>query len=160
MKKIFITTAIAALFSASVFAADGGKKTNETTVNVSYAVVQSFNSDFATAKDIVWTVTKNCQKADFYVDGVKRTAFYKLSGEFLGTTQTVGYSAIPEKSQKAIAANYKGYVAGDVIVYQTNEELNDTIDATTYFVDLKSSSHEVLVRVTNGGGVEFFKQVK
>ena len=160
MKKIFITTAIAAMFSASVFAADGGKKSNETTANVSYAVVQSFNSDFVNAKDVVWTKNKNCQKADFYVDGVKRTAFYSLSSDFLGTTQTVGYKAIPAASQKLIADQYKGYTAGSVIVYQTNEELNDSIDATTYFVDLKKDKAELLVRVTSTGGVEFFKQVK
>ena len=160
MKKIFITTAIAAMFSASVFAADGGKKANETSANVTYAAARSFNSDFANAKDIVWSVTKNCQKADFYVNGFKRTAFYNLSGDFLGTTQTVSYAAIPAKSQQLIANEYKGYTAGDVIVYQTNEELNDTIDATTYFVDLKSTAHEVLVRVTSTGAVEFFKQVK
>ena len=160
MKKIFITTAIAAMFSASVFAADGGKKSNETTANVSYSVVQAFNSDFATAKDIVWTKNKNCQKADFYVDGVKRTAFYSLTGDFLGTTQTVSYKAIPAKSQKLIAEQYKGYTAGNVIVYQTNEELNDSIEATSYFVDLKKNDAEVLVRVTNTGSVEFFKTVK
>jgi len=160
MKKIFITTAVVALFGASVFAADGGKKANVSGVSVSYAVAQKFNADFANATETVWTITKNCQKADFYVDGVKRTAFYNLAGEFLGTTQTVSYKAIPAQSQKLIAADYKGYTAGDVIVYQTNEELNDSIDATTYFVDLKNSDHEVLVRVNNQGGVEFFKQVK
>lgn len=158
MKKIFLTIVTAALFSVSAFAADGGKKIEGATV--SYSVQQAFSADFANATNTVWTVTKNCQKADFIIDGTKKTAFYNLAGDFLGTTQTTIYKAIPAKSQKMIADNYKGYTAGEVIVYQANEALNNDIESTSYFVDLKSASHEILVRVANSGNVEFFKQVK
>jgi hypothetical protein len=161
MKKIFLTFATAALFSVSAFAANGGgKKATETTVTVSYAVQQKFNADFATAQNVVWVSNKNCVKADFMVDGIKKTAFYNLTGDFLGTTQIIGYNAIPAKTQQEIADKYKGYTAGDVIVYQANEALNDAIDPTSYFVDLKSDKHEVLVRVALSGAVEFFQQVK
>src|ERR1700744_2157405 len=144
MKKIFLTIAAAALLSVNVFAADGGKKEAAT---ASYAVQQSFAGDFAGATNIVWTITRNSQKADFIIDGVKKTAFYNLSGEFLGTTQYTSYKAIPAKSQAIIAKDYKGYTAADVIVYQANEALNNEIEPTSYFVDLKSDTHEVLVRV-------------
>jgi len=159
MKKIFLTFATAALLSVTAFAADGGKKAETTATNVSYTTQQQFIADFAGAQNVVWTATKNCQKADFTVDGAKKTAFYNFSGDFLGTTTVVGYNAIPAKSQKLIADNYKGYTPGDVIVYQANES-NKDIDATSYFVDLKSENHEVLVRVTSTGSVDFFKQVK
>ena len=160
MKKIFLTIATAALFSVSAFAADGGKKVNESAANVSYAVQQEFNTDFANASNTIWTVTKNCVKADFYVDGDKKTAFYNLSGDFLGTTQTIPYTSIPAKTKKIIANDYKGYTANNVIVYQANQTLDDTIDANSYFVDLKSSDHEILVKITESGNVDFFKQVK
>jgi hypothetical protein len=160
MKKIFLTIATAALFSVNVFAADGGKKNSETSANVSYTVQQAFNADFTSAQNVTWYVTKNCQKAYFTIDGVKKTAFYTLAGDFLGTTQVVGYNAIPAKSQKRIATEYAGYKAGDVIVYQASQTLNDDIEPTSYFVDLKSDAHEVLVRVTGTGSIEFFKQVK
>ncbi|MCR8556802.1 hypothetical protein KXD93_04085 [Mucilaginibacter sp. BJC16-A38] len=158
MKKIFLTIATAALISVNVFAADGGKKGE--TATASYAVQQAFSADFSNATNAVWTITKNTQKVDFLIDGVKKTAFYTLAGEFLGTTQYVSYDAIPARSQKLIASSYKDYTAGDVIVYQTNEALNRDIESTTYFVDLKNAEHEVLVRVTNSGAIEFFKQVK
>jgi hypothetical protein len=160
MKKIFLTIATAALFSVNVFAADGGKKTSETTATASYSVRQEFAADFAGAQNVVWSITKNCQKVDFTIDGTKKTAFYTLAGDFLGTTQVIGYNAIPAKSQKLIADTYKGYTAGQVIVYQANEAVNEDIDATSYFVDLKNADHELLVRVTSTGGVDFFKQVK
>ncbi|HEY5326397.1 MAG TPA: hypothetical protein VIJ27_05310 [Mucilaginibacter sp.] len=160
MKKIFLTIATAALFSVTVFAADGGKKTTGASVNISYAVQQEFATDFTDAENVVWTVTKNCQKADFTVYGVKKTAFYNFTGDFLGTTQVIGYNAIPGKSQKLIADIYKDYTAVNVIVYQANESINSDIAPTSYFVDLKSSAHEVLVRVTETGGIVFFKQVQ
>jgi hypothetical protein len=160
MKKVILTIATAALFSVSVFAADGGKKGTETSANVSYSVLQEFNADFADAQGVVWTVNRNCQKAEFMEQGARKTAFYNLAGDFMGITQTVDYNAIPAKSQQLIANKYKGYTPGHVIVYLANEQLNPTIDATSYFVDLKSDAHEVLVRVTDSGDLEFFKQVK
>jgi hypothetical protein len=160
MKKIFLTIATAALFSVTAFAADGGKKANENTVNVSYSVQQAFNADFADATNAVWSIDRNCQKVDFVIDGAKKTAFYNFSGEFLGVTQYIEYNAIPVKSQKLIARDYSSYQATGVIVYQANVSLESDIDPTTYFVDLKNSDHEVLVRVTSTGSVEFFKQVK
>src|SRR5882757_9146441 len=152
MKKIFLTTAIAALLSVNVFAADGGKRVDGGT-NVSYIALHGFTVDFADAKDVNWTVTKNCQKATFTIDGVKKTAFYNLNGEFLGVTQRVDAKAIPAKTLKQIA---KGYKIGEVIVYQANTDLNDNIDPTSYFVDLKNDTHEVLVRITQQANLEFF----
>jgi len=160
MKKIFLTFATAALFSVSVFAADGGKKANESSANISYTVLQEFSADFAGAQNVVWTVTKNCQKADFIIDGAKKTAFYSFDGDFIGTTQVIGYNAIPAKSQKLIADKYKGYTPVNVIVYQANVDYNADIDPTSYFVDLKNADHEILVRVTQNGSLDFFKQVK
>ena len=160
MKKVILTIATAALFSVSVFAADGGKKGNEASANVSYSVLQEFTTDFADAQNVTWKVNKNCQKADFIENGVKKTAFYNLAGDFIGLTQVIGYEAIPAKSQKLIADQYKAYAPQYVIVYQANEAVNDTIDPTSYFVDLKNNAHEVLVRVTSGGNLDFFKQVK
>lgn len=158
MKRIFLTFATAALLSVNVFAADGGKKADDNVA--SYSAKQAFTADFAEATDATWTVTKNCQKVDFVIDGAKKTAFYTLAGDFLGTTQTTVYKAIPAKSQKLIAESYKGYTPGEVIVYQANEAINNDIEPTSYFVDLKNEKHEVLVRVTNSGNIEFFKQVK
>ena len=160
MKKVILTIAVAALLSINAFAADGGKKVNESSVYVSYTVKQAFSADFAGAENVNWSVTKNCQKVSFTVDGVTKTAFYSLTGDFLGTTQIVGYNAIPAKTQQLIAAKYKGYEASNVIVYQTNQEVNTDIDPTSYFVDLKNAEHEVLVRVTGEGKLDFFKQVK
>jgi len=158
MKKIFITAAIATLFSASVFA-DGTKK-DKTDVNVSYTVLNQFNADFADASNVVWTVNGSFQKADFIADNVKKTAFYNLTGEFVALTQDVDAKAIPAKALKEINEDYKGYNVNEVIVIQNNTELNPDADETAYFVDLKSDTKEVLVKITPEAHIAFYKQVK
>jgi hypothetical protein len=158
MKKIFLTIATAALFTVNAFA-DGGKKSDGGT-NVSYVALHGFTADFAEATNVNWTVTKNVQKATFTVDGAQKTAFYNLQGEFLGTTQRVDNKAIPAKALKQINSDYKGYEVGEVIVYQANTSINDAIEPTSYFVDLKNDKHEVLVRITQQANIEFFQQVK
>jgi hypothetical protein len=160
MKKIFLTTAIAALFTANVFAFNGvTKNEDEGAANVSYSVINKFKADFSGAKNVTWVVTSNTQKAEFTVEDVKMTAFYDLRGEFLGVTQYVDYKTIPSKAKEEIASKYKNYNVKNVIKFDTNSA-DPNIEATVYFVDLKSASEELLVRVTPSAGVYFFQQVK
>jgi len=158
MKKLFITAAIATLFSASVFA-DGTKK-SKTDVNVSYTVLNQFNADFADAANVIWTVNGNFQKADFISNDVKKTAFYNLKGEFVALTQDVDAKAVPAAAQKEINEKYKGYSVNEVIVVQNNTDLNPDADETAYFVDLKSDVKEVLVKITPEAHIQFYKEVK
>lgn len=158
MKKLFITAALATLFSASVFA-DGTKK-NNASVNVSYTVLNQFTSDFADAKNIEWTINKNFQKADFIANNTKMTAFYNLQGEFVALTQDIDAKAIPAKAQKEIDEKYKGYTVSEVILVQNNTDLNSDADESAYFVDLKNDTKEVLVKITPEAHIAFYKQVK
>jgi hypothetical protein len=172
MKKIFITAILFSSLAISVFAADGGKKRANTSNSdaVSYTVLNQFTYDFKDAKDVVWTVNGNCQKADFVLEGKKVAAFYSLSGEYLGITRDVTYKSVPLAAQKEINSQYASYTIGEVIELQpkpTDQSATDLLsttsfsdDAKVYFVDLKNDKEEVLVRVTPNADVYFFKQVK
>lgn len=158
MKKIFLTLATVGILGTSAFAKiDGGKKAEAATV--SYAVQTEFDEQFSDATNVAWTITSNTQKATFVQDGTSKTAFYSLQGEYLGVTENVPYRAIAAKAQKEIAAKYSGYSISDVIKLTTNDA-NAGFDQTVYFVDVKNSTNEVLLRVTPSAGVFFFKQVK
>ena|ERR1700744_3674154 len=158
MKKIFLTLAAVGILATSAFAKiDGGKKTEP--VTISFSVQTQFDEQFSDATGVVWTVTPNCQKATFTEEGVQKTAFYNLQGEYLGVTQAVDYSTIADRAQKEIAAKYNGYKVGEVIKLITNDT-NAGFDQTVYFVDLKNDTSEVLLRVTPTANVFFFKQVK
>ena len=158
MKKIFLTIATIGFLATGVYAADGGKKAEKTPV-VSYSVRNDFDSTFNEAKNVEWTLTSNCQKATFTLNEVKMTAFYNLHGEYLGVTQDVDYSSVSAKAKKQIAAKYADYQVNEVIKLQTNSAAS-SIDQTVYFVDLKNTASELLVRVTPSDDVYFFQKVK
>lgn len=154
MKKLFIIPVIAGLLSTGLYANAAVKNVKDDDGSrVSYSVINQFKADFKDAKSVTWTITENCQKAEFVLNGVKRTAFYNFSGDFMGTTERINYSSVSERAQKEIAAKYKGYEVGDVIKLQTD-------DTTQIFVDLKSDKEEILVRVAPTSAVSFFQQVK
>jgi hypothetical protein len=159
MKKLFITAATAILFSVSAFAATGIKTNITGEENVSYTVLNQFHADYSGATEADWKVDRNCQKVTFLLDGTKMTAFYSLAGDFMGTTQDVTYKVIPADAQKEIASKYAGYEVTQVIKYQ-NDGSNRDVDALTYFVDMKKADSEIVVRVTPGESVHFFKKVK
>jgi len=168
MKKIFITAILFSSLSFSVFA-DGAKKDNTNAEAISYTVLNQFSYDFKDATDISWKVDGNCQKAEFVLEGKKLTAFYTLTGEYLGVTHAVAFKNVPAAAQKEINAQYVGYKVGEVIELQpkatSSSALNAygssfTDDSKVYFVDLKNEKEEILVRVTTNADVYFFKQVK
>lgn len=157
MKKLFITAAIATMFSVTAFA-DGGKKTTTVTSekSVTYAALNQFKSDFKDADNIVWTVTPNCQKVSFVDNDISYTAFYSTAGDYLGLTQHVDYSAIAPSVRKTIADSYKGYEVSNVIKYETQ----GTEEPVVYFVDVKSASSEVILKVTPEQSLVYFQKVK
>jgi hypothetical protein len=158
MKKVIISTAFAILFSANVFAATNTVNVSgDDAATVSYAASSKFNNDFAGAENVTWKVNAKFQKATFTIDGVKKSAFYNLRGELIGITENVQYKELPAKAKKEIGAKYEGYFANEVIKYDNDD---NGLDSTVYFVDLKNSKEEILVRVTPSAGVYFFKQVK
>jgi hypothetical protein len=158
MKKIFVTIATIGLLSTGAFAKDGGKKT-ETATTVSSYVENEFQEEFSDATNVVWTITPNSQKATFIQNGVAMTAFYTLQGDYMGATQYVTYRSLAAKAKKQIAAEYKDYEPTAVVKLTTNDSTSG-FDQTVYFVNLKSSTDEILVRVDSSANVYFFKQVK
>ena len=157
MKKLFITAVTAIMFSVTAFAAEGTKTFITGEENVSYTALNSFKAEYRDAKEPAWTVTSNTQKVTFKLDGVQMTAFYSLGGDYMGTTQDVAYKVIPADAQKTIATKYTGYAVSEVIKY---ENIDTDAVPTVYFVDLKKGTSEILLKVSAGEGVSFFKTVK
>jgi hypothetical protein len=169
MKKVFITAILVSGLSLGVFA-DGGKKSDASNSSaVSYTALNQFSVDYKDATNVLWKVDGNCQKAEFTLNNAKVTAFYSLTGDFLGLTQAVDYKKVPVEAQKDIATNYKGYAVGEVIQLEPKQERDVADlyssssfknDSVIYFVDLKNAKEEILVRVTADADVYFFKQIK
>jgi hypothetical protein len=172
MKKVYITALlIGSLSISSVFAMDGGKKDKDKAkaeANVSNTVLNQFAYEFKDAKGVTWTVDANCQKALFTFEGKEMTAFYSLSGDYMGVTHAITITKIPAEAQKEITEKYAAYTIGDVIEFQPAVTNSASIynfssyadDEKVYFVDLKNTKEEFLLRVTSNASVFFFKQIK
>ena len=155
MKKLFITAAIATMFSVTAFA-DGGKKVKaEGEKYVSYTVLNQFAADFEDASNVVWAVTPNCQKVGFTLEGAKYTAFYGFDGSYMGLTQEIAVSALPESTRKELAAKYAAYTVNHVIKYQSQGA-----EPLVYFVDVKNETKELVLKATPNQNLAYFQTVK
>ena len=74
MKKMFVTIAIA-ISTLSAFAGD---------VNVNQKVLDAFKTEFATAKEVEWSVGSNYYKATFVYNDKYVFAYYNEIGDLLG----------------------------------------------------------------------------
>ena len=155
MKKLFITAAIATMFSVTAFA-DGGKKAKaEGEKNVSYGALTKFATEFENASNVVWTVTPNTQKVEFVLEGAKFTAFYDLDGEYLGRTQEVSVLLLPEANRKELAAKYGDFTVSQVIQYE-----NKSAEPLVYFVDLVKGNKEIVLKAVPYQTLSFFQAIK
>lgn len=155
MKKLFITAAIATMFSVTAFA-DGGKKAKaEGEKNVSYTALNKFSAQFENASNVAWTVTPNCQKVEFVTESGKYTAFYDLDGEYLGRTQEISILLLPEANRKEIKAKYADYTVSKVIQYE-----NTSTESLVYFVDLVKANKEIVLKAVPNQGLAFFQAIK
>ena len=170
MKKVFLTAILVSGLSVGLFANEGGNKKSEknAAAYISTTVLDRFSYDFKNAKNVTWLADGNCQKAEFINNGTKMTAFYSLSGTYLGVTRNISYDKIPARAKKEIAKTYKDYQIGEVIELKPSLDAPSPVDyfnsnfneEKVYFVDLKSDKEELLIKVTPDADVYFFKQVK
>jgi len=135
MKKLFITAAIATMFSFTALADDGGKK-NKTEAGITTTALTHFATDFSTVTDVTWSISANCQKAIFLQDGVTTTAFYDLAGQFIGTTNKIDYATLTTDQKETIAKKYAGYDVAEVIRFNYAGDSRD-VNPIVYFIDLK-----------------------
>lgn len=158
MKKLLLSAVLATVVGFTALAADGGKK-NKTEAGVSQTALSHFATDFNTVTDVKWSVTANCQKATFLQDGVVTTAFYDLSGQFIGTTNKIDYATLTTDQKEVVAKKYPGYDVVEVIRFNYAGASSD-VNPIVYFVDLKKGDSEVILKTAPGEGLSFYKKVK
>ncbi len=158
MKKLLLSAVLVTVVSLTALADDGGKK-NTNTAGVSQAALTHFATDFNTVTAVTWSVTANSQKATFLQDGVVTTAFYDLSGQFIGTTNKIDYATLTTDQKESIAKKYAGYVVAEVIRFNYAGADSD-VNPIVYFIDLKKDGSEVILKTAPNEGVSFYKKVK
>jgi hypothetical protein len=135
---------------------------------VSYSTREQFAGDFDNIHDAKWTRNAYYDEATFTKDGQAWTAYYDYDSKLIGTTTHKTFTDIPVRAQNYINQKYSDYSKGVVVFFDDNELSSaDMImydqrfeDADNYFVELKKGSKKIVLQVSMGGDVSFFKQLK
>ena len=131
MKRLAIALSLfATVFTTSSFASDG---------TVSPEVLKSFQSTFATAKDIDWSVTEELYKVHFTLNGQHITAFYKMDGTMAALTRNITVMQLPVNLQASLKNDYKNYWVSDMFEV-SNEE------GTQYYVTLENADVKMIMK--------------
>ena len=141
MKKLFLTTLIAAMIGGQVFASDVTK--------VNYRVLASFEAQFADASDVNWTVTDDYTKARFTMEGEQVEAFFNNSGDVIGTSRKTDLKRLPLNAIQKIRKNYSKYKVTETIEFEFNGERK-------YFVSLENDTDRKILEVSLYGDVSIF----
>jgi hypothetical protein len=133
MKKIIITLAIA-LGTLSSFARE---------VNVSSTVLTAFKSDFISAKEVTWTVSRDYYKATFVFNDQHVFAFYSTEGELLGTTRYISSLDLPVNLQAGLKKGYSNYWISDLFEVSNSE-------GTGYYITVEDADSKIVLKSTGG----------
>ncbi len=136
MKKILLTAIIAVSLISSAFASPGKE--------VNYFVSNSFTEHYGDVEDVKWDVTSAYAKATFVLNNVETEAFYKLDGDFIGTTQAIAIEDLPIAAKRNFAKKYGSYIVKEAIKFIGNDE-------TAYYISAENEKHSVVLNATNAG---------
>ena len=129
MKKIIVTLAVA-LSTLCSFAGE---------VNVNAKVLDAFNSNFATAKEVTWTASRNYYKATFVFNDQHVYAFYSADGELMGLTRYISSLDLPISLQVSLKKDYSNYWISDLFEVSNSE-------GTSYYITIENADAKVVLK--------------
>ena len=117
--------------------------------NVSPKVLNAFKSEFATAKEVEWTVGINYYMATFTFNEKHVFAYYDTDGELLGLTRYLSPLELPIALQTNLKKKYANYWISDLFEVAKN-------DGTAYYITLENAETKIILKAagTNDWSVD------
>jgi hypothetical protein len=143
MKKMILVLAIITS-TLSAFASDE---------KVSKEILSSFNTEFATAQEVTWSVQSDYIRAEFTFNSQRVNAFYSPSGELLGLTRYITSYDLPMFLQASLKKSYNDYWISDLF-----EVTKD--NATSYYITLQNAEGKLVLKGATGEDWTTHKKVK
>jgi hypothetical protein len=142
MKKIILMLAI----TISTLSAFAGEEVNP-------RVLASFKNEFASAKEVAWTVTADYFKAEFTFNGQYVNAFYNTDGELMGLTRNITSLDLPMNLQASLKKSYEDFWISDL--FEITRSNN-----TGYYITLENADSKIVLKATAGEDWSVYKKVK
>lgn len=143
MKKMILTLAIA-ISSLSVFAGEA---------NVNEKVLNAFNSEFNSAREVQWTTGANYYMASFIYNEKYVNAYYNEEGELMGLTRNITTADLPFALQANLKNDYAGYWVSDLAEVTKSE-------GTTYYITLENADTKLVLKAAGGYNWSQYKKIK
>ncbi|HEX8333810.1 MAG TPA: hypothetical protein VF622_14405 [Segetibacter sp.] len=142
MKKLFIAALLTVTVATSAFTADDKK--------IDSRIIRNFNSEYADADKVTWSVKSSFVKASFEVDGQQTDAFYNFNGESIGCSRRITLDNLPLQAKRTFAKRYSDYTVKEAIKFDGNDE-------SAYFISAENDKYSVILKIT-GAGLSVFKR--
>jgi len=122
-------------------------------IEVSAAVLASFNSSFKNASEVAWKNAGNYYKADFALNGQYVSAYYDATATLIAVTRNISSFQLPITLQTNLKQSYEAYWISDLF------ELSDD-NGTTYYVTVESGDAKVTLKSSGNSWTVYQKQRK
>ena len=143
MKKILFIIAIA-FCSLSAIANEPG---------VDPRVLESFKTEFASAREVKWTTTSDFYKADFTFNDQQVSAYYSKEGELIGLSRHITSFDLPLSLQAGLKKSYNSYWISDLV------ELTKS-NSTIYYITLEDADTQLILKAGDGESWNEYKRTK
>ena len=143
MKKILLILAIT-ITTLTAFANDE---------KVSPKVLEAFQTEFNTAKEVNWTAGDNYFKAEFTFNGQHVNAYYAADGELLGLTRYITLLDLPMNLQTSLKKTYDDFWITDVFEVSKS-------DNTGYYITLENADTRIIMKAGTDGEWNVYKKAK
>ena len=120
---------------------------------VSKEILSSFNTEFATAQEVTWSVQSDYVRAEFTFNSQRVNAFYSPSGELLGLTRYITSYDLPMFLQASLKKSYNDYWISDLF-----EVTKD--NTTSYYITLQNAEGKLVLKGATGEDWSTHKKVK
>ena len=145
MKQILIV-AMSLMIGLSSFA-NNKEIVNETILN-------SFNKEFAGAKEVNWTSGKTFAKATFKLNDQVMFAYYSNQGELIAVTRNIVSEQLPLNLLADLRKNFQDHWISDLF------ELTSDNETVYYYLTLESATQTVVLKSNGAQGWDVYKREK
>lgn len=121
--------------------------------NVNPRVLTAFKSDFASAKEVNWTVSADYYKAAFVFNDQHVFAFYGSDGELIAVTRYITTNQLPVQLQADLKNNYSDYWVSDLFEVGNNE-------GQSYYITLENADKKIILKSDNRTDWSVYKKTK
>lgn len=145
MKKLLATALFIVAMATAVSAAGlGGNSTVEALFKAAYP--GATNVHFKTVGELV--------SVSFELNNHNMQAFYDTEGTKVAVSKNIDFTSLSMRGQNAVKQKYTNYTPVETIEMDSQEE------GLCYYVSLLDGTQKIVVRVSPGGDVTFFKKLK